>query len=142
MLIMHESGFKKEMIIDILSRFGIRPTAQRVKIAGVLLTKDQHLSADQVLAKVNNDKSTVSKATVYNTLNLFVRKGLLRQVIVESGKVFYDSNNSTHHHLYNEDTGELNDINAGELTIENLPELPPGTIKSGIDVVIRIKNRG
>ena len=138
---MNESEITEDKIIDILSRYGIRPTAQRVKIAGVLLTKAQHLSADQVLAKVNNDKSVASKATVYNTLNLFVSEGLLRQVIVDSGRVFYDSNNSSHHHLYNEDTGELDDIDAVKLTIGNLPELPPGTIKSGIDVVIRIKNR-
>lgn len=82
----------------------------------------------------------MSKATVYNTLNLFAKKGLIREVIIDSGKVFYDSNTDVHHHIYNEDTGMLLDVAADEMVIENLPELPADTRATGIDVIIRVRN--
>ena len=83
----------------------------------------------------------VSKATVYNTLNLLVERGLVHQVIINSGKVFYDSNTDKHHHIFNEDTGMLTDVQANEMVIENIPNLPAGTVKSGVDVIIRVKNK-
>ncbi len=86
------------------------------------------------------NKMVVSKATVYNTLNLFAEKELIRQVIIDAGKVFYDSNTLVHHHIYNEDTGMLQDIDSEDLIVENLPELPSGTVKSGIDIIVRVKN--
>ena len=122
-------------------RNGIRPTSQRLEIAELLLSQPQHLSADQVLSKVNRNEVIVSKATVYNTLNLLVERGLVHQVIINSGKVFYDSNTDKHHHIFNEDTGMLTDVQANEMVIENIPNLPAGTVKSGVDVIIRVKNK-
>lgn len=131
-----------EYFRDLLLKKGIRPTTQRLEIAETLLSRPQHLSADQVLRKINrNERTTVSKATIYNTLNLFAEKGLVHEVIINSGKVFYDSNTSIHHHIYNVDTGLLMDVNAKEMMIENLPKLPEGTVQSGIDVIIRVKNK-
>ena len=89
---------------------------------------------------VNEGKDHVSKATVYNTLGLFTRKGLIREVIVDPSRVFYDPNTCDHHHFYNVDTGELRDIKASELAIETLPELPSGTVADGVDVIIRLRN--
>lgn len=123
-----------------LKDFGILPTQQRLLIARVLFSRDQHLSADQVMQYVNDDKDRVSKATVYNTLGLFASKGLVREVIVDPTRVFYDPNTSNHHHFYNVDTGELRDIEASELAIESLPELPQGTMCEGVDVIIRLRN--
>ena len=131
----------KEAVSKLLTEYAIRPTQQRMEIALLLLAKPQHLSAEQVLMSVNSNENLVSKATVYNTLNLFAEKGLIRQVIVEPSKVFYDSNTETHHHIYNEDTGMLQDINADNIVIKNLPPLPAGIVKSGIDIVIRVKNK-
>ena len=128
-------------IKELLSRHGIRPTTQRLEIAALMLSRPQHLSADQILDKVNHETAVVSKATVYNTLNLFVEKGLVHQVIVDAGKVFYDSNTGVHHHIYNEDTGTLQDVDAGEMVIENVPRLPEGTVKLGVDVIIRVRNK-
>ena len=130
-----------EKVQALLLEKDIRPTQQRVQIASKLLVRPQHLSADQVLALANQDETVVSKATVYNTLNLFVEKGLIRQVIIESGKVFYDSNTHTHHHIYNEDTGRLQDVAETEVSLKNAPVLPANTVKTGIDVIIRVKNR-
>ncbi len=124
-----------------LSRFHILPTQQRVQIARVLLARDQHLSADQVLDLVKAAGNRVSKATVYNTLGLFADKGVVREVIVDPHRVFYDTNTSVHHHFYNVDTGELTDIGADQLRLEGLPGVPPGTVAEGVDVIIRIRQR-
>ena len=124
-----------------LRKVGITPTQQRVQIAEILFARPQHMSADQVLALVNRDGPTASKATIYNTLGLFARKGLVREVIVDPSKVFYDSNTTVHHHFFNVDTGELTDIPADELVLSRMPELPPGTESAGIDVIFRIRSR-
>jgi Fur family iron response transcriptional regulator len=118
----------------------INPTAQRMVIATLLLSEFSHLSAEQVMQSVNQGSVKVSKATVYNTLNLFADKGLVNTVIVDPNKVFYDSNITEHYHFYNEDTGALLDLDPDQLEIHGLPELPENTIKSGIDVIVRVKN--
>jgi len=93
----------------------IRPTRQRMIIASIMLEKPQHLSADQVMALANRRDRWVSKATVYNTLSLFARKGLLREVIVDPTRVFYDSNTSHHHHLFDVEHGTLTDLPADQV---------------------------
>ncbi len=122
-----------------LSAFDILPTPQRVKIAQVMLVRDQHLSAEQVLERVNQAENCVSKATVYNTLGLFARKGILREVIVDPTRVFYDTNSRPHHHFYHVDTGELQDIMTDQLGLEGLPDLPPGTVAEGVDIIVRVR---
>ena len=129
-----------EDIAGLLKSHGVMPTQQRMLIARVLFNRDQHLSADQVMKCVNDGKSHVSKATVYNTLGLFARKGLVREVIVDPTRVFYDSNTSEHHHFYNIDRGELIDIKSDSLAIDSLATLPHGTVAEGVDVIIRVRN--
>jgi Fur family transcriptional regulator, iron response regulator len=121
-----------------LHSHGISPTSQRVEIAQILLSERQHLSADQVVAKLNTKAAAVSKATVYNTLRLFAERGLVRQVIVDPAKVFYDSNMEPHHHLYNVNDGTLTDVNSLDLPLAQFPPLPVGTVIEAVDVVIRI----
>ena len=124
-----------------LRDYDILPTQQRVQIARVLLTGDQHLSADQVLELVEATGSKVSKATVYNTLGLFADKGILREVNVDPNRVFYDTNNSVHHHFYNIDSGELSDIDPGQIPVDQLPNAPEGSVVDGVEVIIRIRNQ-
>jgi len=131
----------KETIVKRLEARGIYPTPQRVKIAEVMLVKQQHMSADKVLQAVNQNEAVASKATIYNTLGLFAKKGLVREVIVDPSKVFYDSNTSEHHHFYNVDSGELSDIGPGELLIEQLPDMPEATVMDGVDVIIRVREK-
>ena len=118
---------------------GINPTHQRIQIAQVLFEKPQHLSADQILAAVNARNAETSKATVYNTLRLFLGKGLVRELIVDPSKVFYDPNTSVHHHFFDMATGRLIDIPAGSVRIVGLPELPPGAVTDGIDIIVRTR---
>lgn len=130
----------KPEVVSLLQAHGITPTQQRVEIAQVLFAKPQHLSAEQVLAMVNQEHALVSKATVYNTLGLFARKGLIREIIVDPTRVFYDPTTSEHHHFYNIDSGTLMDIDSGTLVVGELPRLPEGTVAEGIDVIIRVRN--
>lgn len=130
----------REGIQEVLSAAGISPTPQRVRIAGILLERTQHLSADQILARLAEADTSVSKATVYNTLGLFAERGLVREVIVDATKVFYDSNTSHHHHFYNVDDGTLTDFSAAEVVVEHLPAAPQGTSTDRIDVVVRVRN--
>ena len=124
----------------ILRKHGVNPTAQRLMVAEVLLSRCQHLSADQILKAINEKRECVSKATVYNTLNLFSDKGLINPVIIDPNKVFYDSNINPHYHIYNEDSGELLDLDPDSLEISGIPELPENTVKCGIDVIVRVRN--
>ena len=133
---MLEDNIKNQLL-----KHGVRPTSQRLEIARILLAEHQHLCADDVLGRVNKQRNVVSKATVYNTLNLFAERGLIRQVIIDSGRVFYDSNVMAHHHIYNEDTGRLQDIDASEVELGEMPKLPAGTEGVGVDVIIRVKNK-
>jgi len=133
--------YDEQSIISLLNQVGIRVTAQRIEIATILMCKPQHLCADEILQKVNQESELVSKATVYNTLNLFVEKGLIHEVNIDSQKVFYDSNTRPHCHIYNEDTGELIDFDTENMIFEPVPTLPEGTIKTGVDVVIRVKSQ-
>lgn len=124
-----------------LDAFGIAPTSQRLEIARVLLAQPQHLSAEQVLVMVNKDKAAVSKATVYNTLGLFARKGLIREVIVDPSRVFYDSNTTEHGHVYNVDSGELTDVSINALGLVDFSTLPASQEVAGVDVIIRVRSR-
>ncbi|MEZ5543364.1 MAG: transcriptional repressor [Pseudomonadota bacterium] len=127
-------------VSELLRAHGILPTQQRVMIARVLFARCGHYSADQVMRQVNAGEEHVSKATVYNTLGLFARTGLVREVIVDPTRVFYDPNTRPHHHFYNIDSGELIDIDHDRLDISDLPEPPAGTVAAGVDVIIRIRN--
>jgi Fur family transcriptional regulator, iron response regulator len=129
----------RETAIKRLRECQVAPTEQRLEIARVLFSCCQHVSAEQILARVNEAAPLVSKATVYNTLKLFREKGLVREVIVDPSRVFYDPNTAPHHHFYDVDTGVLTDIPAGEITVSGLPSLPPGVVEEGVDIIIRTR---
>jgi Fur family iron response transcriptional regulator len=125
-----------------LTGHGVLPTAQRIDIAVLTLARPQHLSADQVIAAIRANGLRISKATVYNTLNLFCERGLLRTVDVDPSRQFYDSSTGAHHHFYNVDTGELTDIPLESVDLQVDAELPPGTERAGVDVVVRVRRAG
>ena len=129
-----------DLAAKILESGAVKPTRQRLAIARALFARHQHLSADQVMTLANQNGAELSKATVYNTLKLFVEKRLIREVIVDPDKVFYDSNTGPHHHFYDIQTGEIIDIDAAEITVAGLPPLPEGKIAEGVDVIIRMRS--
>jgi Fur family iron response transcriptional regulator len=119
---------------------GILPTPQRLEVAEILLQKPQHMSADQIIEELRAKGSNVSKATVYNSLNLFGERGLVKECLVDPERRFYDSTTSPHHHFYNADTGELSDIPSDTIEVTGLPELPAGTHMEGAELIVRIRN--
>jgi Fe2+ or Zn2+ uptake regulation protein len=96
--------------IAVLRDHGIMPSAQRVAVAQYVLHTDEHPSADQVWARVRAGFPIVSRATIYNTLNLLVKKGLLRELVLAEGRVVFDPNLSPHHHFIDERTGTIHDV--------------------------------
>jgi Fur family iron response transcriptional regulator len=129
----------RDRVIELLREHGIAATHQRIEIAHVLFERGEHLSADQILALVNTRHAESSKATVYNTLRLFLEKKLIRELVVDPTRVYYDPNTNPHHHFYDVATGQLTDIPAEAVKIERLPDPPPGMIADGVDVIIRTR---
>ena len=128
---------------EILTKFdthGILQTPQRLEVAEILLQKPQHLSADQIIEELRAKGSKVSKATVYNSLNLFGERGLVKECLVDPERRFYDSTTSPHHHFYNADTGELSDIPPDTVEVIGLPKLPAGTQMESAELIVRIRN--
>ena len=126
----------------LIEKHDILATPQRVEIAHILLERPQHLSAEQIIERLKASDSGVSKATVYNTLNLFSERGLVKEVMVDPVRKFYDSTTRPHHHFYNVDSGELSDIADEEVRFGDLPELPEGTTRESVEVLIRVRDQG
>jgi Fur family iron response transcriptional regulator len=124
---------------QMLAGRGVLPTAQRIDIALMMLDRPQHLSAEQVIGAIRATGLRISKATVYNTLNLFCERGLLRAVDVDPTRQYYDSSTAPHHHFYNIDTGELTDIPLESVALNVGTALPPGTEQAGVEVVVRVR---
>ena len=129
----------REDVAQLLRKHDIAPTHQRIEIARVLFERREHLSADQVLSLVNARYAEVSKATVYNTLKLFLGKKLIRELVVDPSKIVYDPNTEPHHHFYDVVTGELTDVPVQDIRVVGLPPLPAGTVADGVDIIIRTR---
>jgi Fur family iron response transcriptional regulator len=127
-------------VAELLRINAISLTLQRLAIAQVLLTRPVHLTADQVLTLSRETIPEISRATVYNTLNLLQKKGLIGELNVASGRVVYDSNIKPHFHIYNVDTGEMSDILEGELKVSGAPNLPNGVVLDSIDLIVRVRS--
>jgi Fur family iron response transcriptional regulator len=132
--------YSRDDLVEMLRAHGINPTHQRIEIAHALYARCGHLSADQVLALVNERHPETSRATVYNTLNLFVQRRMIREVIADPSKVFYDPNTRPHYHLYDVRTGELTDIDAQGVEVSGLPALPEGVVTEGVDIILRVRS--
>lgn len=135
----HKRAYTQEEIAALLRAQDITPTSQRVEIAQTLFSRGEHLSAEDVYCLVNGESARVSKATVYNTLGLFAARGLIREVIADPARVFYDPNTSPHHHFYDTSSGKLMDIPAEDVQVHGLPALPEGMHMEGVDVIVRMR---
>lgn len=122
---------------------GLRPTRQRNELADLLFNDGhRHLTAETLHAEAVNRGIRVSLATVYNTLHQFTHAGLLRQVMVDATRSYFDTNTTEHQHFYYEDNGMLADIPGSEaIAVGTLPDAPDGTQVARVDVVVRLKRQ-
>ncbi len=126
-----------------LREVGLRPTRQRLALWRLLFDGgDRHVSAESLYNEALEAGVRVSLATVYNALHQFTDAGMLREVVVDAGKSYFDTNTAQHHHFYHESTGTLEDIPDDAVGLARLPQAPPGSTVSRVDVVIRLQRTG
>lgn len=119
---------------------GLRPTRQRLALAKLLFDgENRHVTAEALHGEAIAAGIRVSLATIYNSLNQFTQAGLLREVVVEPGRSYFDTNTDDHHHFFFEETGALKDIPSESVTVTSLPEAPEGTAVDRVDVIVRLK---
>jgi Fur family iron response transcriptional regulator len=148
-------------VTEKLRSVGLRPTRQRIALGCLLFggagtsdaadrdapegaphCHDRHVTAEQLHSEADRAGVKVSVATVYNTLHQFTDCGLLREVVVEAGRSYFDTNTDRHHHFFETDTGRLIDIENSSITINGLPEAPGGTEIERVDLVVRVRRSG
>lgn len=119
---------------------GLRPTRQRMELAAHLFAgPDRHVTAESLHDEVMRSGIRVSLATVYNTLHQFTEAGLLRQVVVDAARGYFDTNTGDHQHFFLEDEGRLIDIPGETISVAGVPAAPPGLCVDRVDVVVRVK---
>jgi Fur family iron response transcriptional regulator len=124
---------------DTLRKVGLRPTRQRLGLARLLFDNgDRHVTAEQLHAEAASANLRVSLATIYNTLNQFTESGLMREVVVEPGRSYFDTNTSDHHHFFHEDTARLQDIPSDSISVGKVPDPPAGTKVERVDIIVRV----
>ena len=128
-------------VLERIRTAGLRPTRQRLALAKLLFDsgEDRHVSAEMLHGEAIKNRMRVSLATVYNTLHQFTDAGLLREIVVDSGRSYFDTNVYSHHHMYFEDEKTLVDIASTDIDIKALPPAPKGKKVSRVDVIIRVK---
>ena len=128
-------------VVQILKRCGLRPTRQRMALVKLLRdVGDSHLTAERLHEMAAESGCRISLATVYNALHQFTAAGLVREIVVDSGCSYFDTNTSDHHHFFFEDRRELLDIAGGDVVISTIPEPPEGTRVKRVDVVISVRS--
>ena len=127
-------------IVELLRAAKLRPTRQRLALAKLLFgSGDRHVTAEQLHADIIAADIKLSLATVYNNLHQFTNADLLREVVVDSSRSYFDTNTNSHYHFFHEATGELEDIPVDDLVLGALPELPENTSVKRVDVIIRVR---
>ena len=135
------SGRPYAKLLDQLRSLGMRPTRQRLALAKLLFEgNNRHVTAEVLLREALDARVRISLATVYNTLHQFTRVGLLREIVVDAGCSYFDTNTSNHHHFYCEDTHELTGIDGIDIQFGQLPKPPASKKISGVHVVVWIKS--
>ena len=127
--------------ISKLRSSGLRPTRQRIKICEELFNRDKtfHFSINDLTKILHNEHNQkISLATVYNTVHAFKKKGYLKEIHIGNDISYFDTNTSSHHHFFDEQTKELIDINSKEVEIKKSPTPPSGKKIEGVEVTFKI----
>jgi Fur family iron response transcriptional regulator len=125
--------------IKLLRAVGLRPTRQRIALAKLLFEGgDRHVTAERLHLEAQESEIQASLATVYNTLHQFTSVGLLREIVIDSQRCYFDTNTRDHHHFFFEESLRLEDIPGDQIFLSGLPRTPEGKSVRKIDVVVRI----
>ncbi|MBL27974.1 MAG: transcriptional repressor [Rhodospirillaceae bacterium] len=136
-----ESNRTYSNALDLLKSVGLRPTRQRLSLARLLFERgDRHVTAEQLHSEALAARVRVSLATVYNTLHQFTSAGLLNELVVDSGRSYFDTNTGHHHHFFHENTSTLEDIPGDQVRIDSLPAPAEGREISRVEVIIRVRD--
>jgi len=128
--------------IDLLRQVSLRPTRQRLALARLLFENgDRHVTAESLHEEAETAGVRISLATVYNTLHQFTGAGLLREIMIDGSRAYFDTNTSDHHHFYIEGDARLIDIPAAAVVFAGLPAPPAGTIVASVAVIVRLENQ-
>jgi len=134
--------YSEEMAARVLRRLCLRPTRQRLALCRLLYGRgNRHVTAELLQGEARTENLSVSLATIYNTLHQFTAAGLLRQVIVDGSRIYFDTNTSDHPHYFLEDDGALSDVPGGRVAVTGLPTPPPGTEIERVDVIVRLRRK-
>jgi len=127
------------LILEQLRDAGLRPTRQRLALGKLLFEGDpRHVTAETLHGEALDASIRVSLATVYNTLHQFTSAGLLREIVVDSQRSYFDTNTEDHHHFFFEQSGRLQDIDKSQVVLSELPDPPPGATVERVDVIVRV----
>jgi len=127
-------------ILERLRAVGLRPTRQRLGLAKLLFEgPDRHVTAEILHGEARTAAIRVSLATVYNTLHQFTKAGMLREIVVDSQRSYFDTNTADHHHFFYEGLGALEDIASEDVVVSQLPEPPAGMAVKRVDIVVRVE---
>lgn len=126
-------------IADRLKHAGLLPTSQRVRIATAIAALPQHFSAQELQQAVNRDGPEICRATIYNSLRLFVAHGLLQEVHVDPQRTLFDTNTEPHHHLFDPATGALHDLPLGAIELKDRTLIPGKTRPEDVAFIVRIR---
>jgi Fur family iron response transcriptional regulator len=119
----------------------LRPTRQRIALAKLLFEGENlHVTAEDLHVQARAKGVSVSLATIYNSLHQFTEAGLMREVVVEAGRSYFDTNTGNHHHFFDEDTGLLEDIPIDQINVSELPRAPAGKSVQRVEVIVRVGN--
>jgi Fur family iron response transcriptional regulator len=139
-MVQHDSKARRDSAAEKLRAAGLRPTRQRLELAQHLFSgMDRHVTAESLHQEAVEAGSQVSLATVYNTLHQFTHAGLLRQVVVDATRGYFDTNTGDHQHFFLEEEGALIDIPGEAIQVEGVPAAPPGMTVDRVDVVVRVR---
>ncbi|MFT5485822.1 MAG: Fur family iron response transcriptional regulator [Paracoccaceae bacterium] len=126
-------------VIARLKEAGLRPTRQRIALAKLLFEgENRHVTAEDLHGEARAAGVSVSLATIYNSLHQFTDAGIMREVVVEAGRSYFDTNTGEHHHFFHEDTGSLEDIPGELINVSELPAAPAGKSVQRVDVIVRV----
>ena len=127
--------------IERLRASGLRPTKQRIVLCEILFGRKEtfHFTIDQLKKATEiKSKKKISLATLYNTVHAFKKKGYLKEIPIKGNQTFFDTNNTKHHHFYDEELSKLIDIKNEKISFKNLPSAPNGKKIKEVEITIRI----